>query len=443
MAPGRRKNPKWIPPFLGRVPDIEPRLVTLLGFVSLALFFENYDFSLLGAALKHIADDLGLAESELGGFTAMIRLGALPAFLIIPFADVIGRRRLFLIAIAGLSLGTFLTGLSQTPAQFVFFQIVTRTFMLTSSAIAVVIVTEEFPAEHRGWGIGMLAALAAVGHGFGALLFAAVDLLPLGWRALYFVGALPLLLLPRFRAGVAETHRFSTQTQVEGGLGRRWLQPLIGLARESPLRVGVVLAVAAISSLGHAVVFAFIGYFVLSYRGWEPWQFSTMVILCGAVGVIGNVQAGRLADRHGRRLVGFFVLAIFPVFAWLFFRGPGWILPPTWIGLVLFTMAGNVIVRAFATELFPTAQRGTSTGLVSLAETMGAGFGLLALSLLTSEKGELLLMLPWVASATLISGLLVLSLPETRQRELEEISGAADELPDTLEPVVRPQRLNP
>ncbi len=423
-APGRRKNPTWIPAFFGQVPDVEPRLVTLLGFVSLALFFENYDFSLLGAALKHVAQDLQIAENQLGTFTAMIRLGALPAFLLIPFADVVGRRRLFLVCVMGLSVGTFLTGLSQTALQFVLFQILTRTFMLTSAAIAVVIVTEEFPAEHRGWGIGMLAALAAVGHGFGALLFAAVDVLPYGWRALYFLGVLPLFLLPRFRAGITETQRFANQERSQGGLGRRWLEPLLGLASDNPRRVATVLGVASIASLGHAVVFAFIGYFVQSYRGWEPWQYSTMVILCGAVGVVGNVQAGRIADRLGRRWVGFIVLSVFPLFGWMFFRGPDWLLPPTWIGLVLVVMAGNVIVRAFSTELFPTAQRGTSTGLVSLAETMGAGFGLLALSLVSEQQGDLLQALPWVAASTLVAAVLVLSLPETRQRELEEISAS-------------------
>lgn len=424
--PLRRRNPWWIPPFFGAVPELEPRLLSLLGFVALALFFENYDFSLLNAALKHIAHDLNLAETELGAFAAQIRLGALPAFLVIPFSDVIGRRRLFLVSVAGLSVGTFATAFAQDPTQFVIAQVVTRTFMLTASAIAVVIITEEFPAAHRGWGIGMLAALAAVGHGFGALLFGAVDLLPYGWRALYAFGIVPLLLLPRFRRGVAETHRFRAGAD-ERALAattswQRWVAPLAGMLRQHAGRTAGVIFVAAVSSFGHSVVYAFIGYFVLEYRAWEPWQYSAMVVLCGALGVVGNVHAGRLADRHGRRVVGLAVLGVFPVFAWLFFRGPGWILPVVWVLLVLVTMAGNVILRAFATELFPTSQRGTSAGMMSLAETFGAGVGLLSLSLLVAERGDLIAVLPVVASATLLAAVVILFLPETRQRELESIS---------------------
>jgi hypothetical protein len=49
------RNPWWIPPFLGRVPENlgAPRL-RLLGMVALALLFEEYDGAMLISALKHI-----------------------------------------------------------------------------------------------------------------------------------------------------------------------------------------------------------------------------------------------------------------------------------------------------------------------------------------------------------------------------------------------------
>lgn len=423
-----RRNPWWIPRFLGSVPDIEPRLVHLLGFVAFALLFENYDFSLLNAALKHIARDLQIAETDLGFFTSLVRLGALPAFALIPAADYVGRRRLFLVAVIGLSAGTFLTAFSQTPAQFIICQILTRTFMLTAASVAFVFVTEEFPAEHRGWGIGMLAAIASTGYGLGALLFAAVEVLPFGWRALYVVGVTPVLLLPLFRREIFETKRFSDHHAGETRLPgitealRSWFRPLAALAQHNRMRAGGIILVGGISSFGHAVVHAFIGYFVLTFHKWEPWQYSVMVVLCGAVGILGSVVAGNLADRFGRRAVGFVFLAAFPLVSWAFFRGPGWSLPIVWIAVVFSTMAANVIIRALSTELFPTSRRATAAGMLSLAETMGAGIGLLSLSLLTREEGDLVAMLPLVASATLISALLLLLFPETKQAELEAIS---------------------
>ena len=46
---------------------------------------------------KFIAQDLGIKESALGRYMSLIRLGALPAFVIIPFADRLGRRAPILI----------------------------------------------------------------------------------------------------------------------------------------------------------------------------------------------------------------------------------------------------------------------------------------------------------------------------------------------------------
>jgi len=425
-TPAARRNPWWIPPFLGRVPDIEPRLITLLGVVSLALLFENYDLSLLGAALKDVAEDLQIPENHLGFFSSAIRLGALPAFLIIPLTDRIGRRRMFLVAVVALGLGTCLTAFTQTEMQFLVVQILTRAAMLVAAALAFVILAEELPAAHRGWGFGMLAAISAVGHGVGAALFALVEVLPFGWRALYAIGVAPVLLLPLLRREIPETERFVRHRAKREQAGEQsgWFEPMRMILRDRPGRAAIIIAVGALSAAGTAVVFQFIGYFVRTVHQWEPWRYSVMVIVCGAVGVLGNVAGGRMADRFGRRVVGVVMFTGFPVFAWMFFRGPGWSLPIVWILLVLTTLASGVVARAFATELFPTEQRGTSAGAMVLAETVGAGIGLSLLSFLSAEPGDLIAVLPLVASVTLIAGLLLLLLPETSGVELELISEA-------------------
>jgi len=421
-----RDNPWWIPPYLfGRIPDVEQRLLNLLGFVGLALLFENYDFSLLNAALKYIAVDLHIEESELSFFAAIIRLGALPAFLIIPLADHIGRRKLFMIALCGMSFGTFCTAFSANQFQFILFQVFSRTFMLTASATAIVFVTEEFPAELRGWGIGMLAAIGAIGHGFGALLFAFVDYLPFGWRFLYCVGIFPFLMLSVFLRNIPETTRFSQQTGNTTSVSQlvsQWFTPMVSILRHFPARAGAVITMGMMASFGHNAVFLFIGYFVMTYHGWQPWQFSAMFFFCGALGIPGNVAAGYLADRFGRRLVGSFFLFVFPIFAWLFYTGPEYILPIVWILMVFALMGGNVIIRALSTELFPTSMRGTSAGMLALMETIGAGSGLLILGVVATEQGQLIGFIPFISLATLIAGVVLLLLPETSGQELEKLS---------------------
>jgi MFS family permease len=439
------KNPWWIPPaLLGRVPDgVEPRALSLLGFVSFALFFEQYDLSLLNNALKYISADLAIPETRLGFFQMWIRLGSLPALALIPLADRLGRRRLFLASVVGMSIGTLITAFTQSPWQFIAAQMLTRSFVLTASAVSTVIVIEEFPAHARGWGIGMLAAIAAVGHGAGAAIFGAIEVLPLGWRALYALGVAPLLLLPLFRGGIAETERFRREQQTARAPAlsplRQWAAPLRMWLRSRPERALGMAAVAGVCAIGHAVVINFTGYFVLEYHGWEPQQLALMVIGGGAFGLVGNVVAGRLADRIGRRGVGALFLCGFPLVAWIFFHAPGWMLVPVWALLVFIFMGGNVIIRALSSELFPTSHRGTSTGVLVLLETVGAaaGFGLLGLQ---QEAGDLDFWIPLLSNGALVAGLILLALPETGRRELEEISGepGADEIRDRIAPEPTP-----
>jgi MFS transporter, putative metabolite:H+ symporter len=424
------RNPWWIPPFLGGVPDVEPRLITLLGLVSMALFFEQYDNSMLTSALKFIADDLGVAEHDLGGFLALIRLGAVPAFLIVPFADRIGRRRVFLAAVFIFSLGTLATAFTRTPAQFVATQMVARTFMLTASAVAFVIVTEEYPALHRGWAIGMLGALSACGNGLGAGLFAAIDRLPYGWRSLYAIGLVPLLLVPVLRRRVQETRRFNqhraTDPHHDGGVAG-WYRPLLRLASAYPGRALGIAAAGGLMSVGEVSVFQFTGYFTQTVHHWTPLQFSLMFILGGGVGIIGNVVAGRLGDRLGRRTIGFVFLALFPLFAWAFYHGPGWSLPISWTLFVFCNTAGGVVVRAFSTELFPTSFRGTSAAWLSLTQSIGWVLGLLLVGLGTNAPGDIARMTSLTGLAVLVAAFAVLALPETFRQELETLSHDDDE----------------
>lgn len=425
-----RRNPWWIPPILGGVPAVEPRLVSLLGLVALALFFEQYDNSMLTSALKYIAADLAMPEERLGSFLAMVKLGAVPAFLIVPFADRIGRRRVFLLGVLLFSLGTLATAFAQTALQFVAAQTITRTFMLTASAVAFVIVTEEYPAAHRGWAIGMLGALASAGNGLGAGLFAAVESLPYGWRMLYVIGLVPLFLLPLLRRRVPETGRFARHRAAEAALGHAdgplagWYRPLISLARLYPGRALGIALVGGLMAIGEAAVFQFTAYFTLTVHGWSPGEFALMFILGGAVGILGNVVAGRIGDRVGRRRVGFVFLALFPAFAWLFYHGPGWVLPIAWALFVFCNTAGGVIVRALSTELFPTSYRGTSAAWLSLVQTVGWAAGLALVSLI---GGEIATAISGIALVVLIAAAGLLALPETCRQELETISHDAGE----------------
>jgi MFS family permease len=321
-----------------------------------------------------------------------------------------------------MGVATMLSAFAQTARQFVAFQMLTRTFFVAGSAVAFVFVAEEFSARRRGYGIGMLGAIASSGHGLAAALFSMIEILPFGWRALYAVGILPVLLFPFFRRRITETRRFQAQAvpvMAVGAMG--WVTPLAELYRRSPARaLGIGLA-GLLPSIGIISTFQFSGYFVLTVHGWTPGAYSLMFILGGAIGIIGNVVAGRLGDSVGRRRIGAFLLGVFPLFAALFYQGPGWAVPLAWVGFVFASQGGRVILRALATELFPTTRRGAASGVFTVLDVVGSAIGLFSLGWITRGEHRLQDAIPVIATATIAGGAIVFLFPETRQRELEEI----------------------
>ena len=417
------RNPWWIPPFLGGVPPLEPRLIRLLGLVTFGVFFEQYDLSLLSAAIRHINEDLQIGLGESGYYLSAIRLGGFLTFAIVPFADRLGRRRIFLVSLLGMSVGTLASGLSPNALCFVAAQVVSRAFMLAAIAVAVVILTEEFPAAHRGWAIGVMGAVGGFGFGLGAMIFSLIDVLPYGWRALYVLGFLPVLLLPMFRRELVETTRFQ-QLRERGEIasGVSGLASILGLARAQPRRALTLGAVAALSAMGGIAVFQYASLFVQTVHGWEPWRYSVMIIAGGGIGVAGNVVAGRLGDRLGRRRVGLIAYLCFPAFAVAFYQGPSWMLWLAFGGFVFCNSAGEVVTRTFAGELFATSRRGAATGWLAFASTLGWAAGLLAVGVGTVDVADLVLTICLLGLAAALAGCFLLALPETRQRALEEIA---------------------
>lgn len=429
-GPARTARPWWLP--FAIPAGIEPSHIQLLGLVSFAMLFENYDIGLMGNALPQIGQEFGLSNPEKGSLMGSIEMGALLAFVVVPFADRIGRRRVLLACMIGMSVGSVLTGLAPNAQALAAFQIITRTFATSASVVSFVIVAEEFPAGHRGWGLGVLGAVGAVGFGLGAAVYAQISWLPYGWRAIYVLGGFAVLLIPFFRRRLRETRRFQATpaARQQGSLLRGALRPVVDLVRVHPYRALMLGAMSFFATAGNRPAFRFVSDFLQTQHGWTPGEYARMTILLGAVGVAGSPLTGRLGDRFGRRLIGAAMLVPFPLFAGLFYTGPDRIIALGWTAMVFLSMAAGVVQRALSTELFPTETRSSAGGWILLVETLGAALGLYVFAGLETVLDD------WGRSLAIISGLtaigaaFLLFLPDTHQRELEAITGEPVPGPD-------------
>src|SRR5262249_28425593 len=135
-------------------------------------------------------------------------------------------------------------------------QLVARCFVSAQILLASVVVSEELAAEHRGRGIGLLTAVGGMGGALALLVFAGVDRLPGGWRALFVVGGFGLFCLPWLWRSLAETRRFTDH--VSDGAGAPGWEGLRAAMRDHGWRilavVGVIAPVALVLEPGSVLV---------------------------------------------------------------------------------------------------------------------------------------------------------------------------------------------
>lgn len=423
------RPPAWFRlfPFLKAPEDLTPLQWRLLGLLGLTVLINHYDFGLLGAALLQIQRDLGISERGIGNVAGAVRAGSVLALGLAVVADRRGRRRLLLLTIVGFTVCTALTAFARTAAQFTALQFLARAFVTAEEMLAVVVIAEELGALRRGFGLGVLGALGSLGNGLAFVAFGFIDAIPYGWRALYLVGVLPLLWLAWIRRSLPETRRFEDERSRRHSEAAPLaaLRPVLDLLGVYPLRaLALVLAVAPASMVMVSGA-TFAVKFLQEAHGWPPGAIPLLMAGGGALVFASMALAGAWADRLGRRRLAMAAVVLNAAGLTLFYNGSGWWVVPGWILMTAGFVSADVIFGALGSELFPTSYRATASGLRTFAWTGGGALGLFVESNLVFPLVEShATALTWMLAGAWIAPAVLLALPETARRELEEISPA-------------------
>jgi MFS transporter, AAHS family, 3-hydroxyphenylpropionic acid transporter len=391
------------------VGDGARRLLALLG---LAIVFEGYGRSLPSVALATIGADLGVGSSALSFALALTACGALGVVLLGWLGDRFGRRTLLLAAVAGYAILGAATASARTLAALVVWQAAARMFQDGALTGAAVIAAEEMPPERRGAAQGMLGLMNQLGAGFASLCLAGIDAVPGRWRGLMLLNIAPLVFLPVLARALPESRRWSRQAHAaRSRLPARYRGRLLA---------GLVLAFLAMSY--DVAGFAFTAYVPMTEHGWSPAAVSAMLIIAGGIGLPGWWIGGTLADRVGRRPCMIVFLVGLTLAEVAFFRLGAAALWPAF-GAMVFCQAGKTaVLRAWSTELFPTAWRATTAAWLAAAATLGGITGLALAGTLAPHLGGIAPALTLVAAAGLLAACACAFLPETRGLDLDTIA---------------------
>jgi EmrB/QacA subfamily drug resistance transporter len=171
--------------------DGDPRRWVALAVVLVAGFMQLVDISIVNVAIPSIQRDLDATYSQIQWVLAGYQL-AFAVTLITGgrLGDIFGRKRLFMLGMAGFTLASALCGLAQNPEMLIgsrFLQGVMGAVMFPQ---VLSVIQVAFPPRQRGAAFGIFGAtigLATItGPLVGGLLIEG-DLLGLGWRPIFLV----------------------------------------------------------------------------------------------------------------------------------------------------------------------------------------------------------------------------------------------------------------
>ena len=339
-------------------------------------------------------------------------------------ADRYGRVRILQLTIAWFAVFAFLSGLTNSWWQLLFTRGLQGLGFGGEWAVGSVLMGETIRAEHRGKAVGTVQAGWAVGWGLAALSYALLfSWLPpaIAWRAMFWIGILPALLVVYIRRNVREPEIYSkTRQTVTADHTGRFLE----IFRPNVLRITALTSLVAVGAQG--------GYYAITT--WLPTFLNSHlhvsavntggylgVVIAGSL--VGYLVSAYLADRIGRKptIILFAVASFATVAAYTYLPIGNHAMLALGFPLGFFSSGVFSPIGAFFTELFPTSLRGSGQGFsYSFGRALGAVFpALVGYLSATMSLGHAIAVFAVSAYALMI--LAVVLLPETRGIELRAI----------------------
>ncbi|HEY6448465.1 MAG TPA: MFS transporter [Acidobacteriaceae bacterium] len=347
----------------GWLVEASPQQKRALVAASLGWMLDSMDVMLYALVLGPVQQEMHLSASVSGAMMSATLVSAAAGGLLFGwFADRAGRVRALTGSVLIYSIATALCGFTHTASQLMLCRIILGLGMGGEWASGAALVAETWSGRHRGKALALVQSSWAVGFALGAALVAVI--LPrFGWRAVFFAGVAPALIALWVQHSLHEPE-----------VWRQERTPKLQLTRLLRRPLGRSTLVCA--TMNAASLFAWWGLFTwvprflsmprsLGGRGLGVVMTSEWTIVMEAGTFLGYVTFGFIADRWSRKLTYIVYLvvaaALVPLFAFIRNADALLVIGP----LVGFFGTGYFSgFSVIASELFPTALRGSAMGFV-------------------------------------------------------------------------------
>ena len=416
---------------LGWWDEGSPQARRALLAASLGWMLDSFDVMLYALVLPSIIPDLGISKDTAGLLaSATLVASAAGGMIFGVIADRYGRRRALMASVLIYSVFTAACGFAQTVAQLAVFRILLGIGFGGEWASGAALVSETWPAEHRGKALGFMQSSWAIGYGVAAI--ATMIVLPRwGWRGVFFVGILPAFLTLWIRRYVEEPPIWREARSTSSGQAQSRTDLAVQGARIGDIFAGDMLKLTLAVTIMNA--FTMFGWW--GFNLWLPGYLSlpassggmgfgsgvmTGLIVAMQIGMwLGYVTFGFISDSIGRKraYVLYTVTAAVLILIYISVRSPIALLV---LGpLVAFFATGYFSgFGAVTAEIYPTTIRATAQGFTYNIGRLASAVAPFAIGSLAQTRG-----FPAALSLTSVAFLLAAAtwifIPETRGRQLQ------------------------
>lgn len=319
---------------------------------------DAFDFFLLVFMLKSISEAFG-ADITSVSEALFLTLAARPvgALAFGALADRIGRRPVLMAVVLMFSVFSALSGLAQSLGQLLAIRALFGFAMGGEWGIGASLVMETIPPKARGLVSGLLQS----GYPSGYLLASLVFYLlfdALGWRAMFFVGLAPALLIFFIRLHVEESPLFLARQK------QATEHPLRAIAGHWKLALYLIVLMTAFNFFSHGTQDLY-PTFLQKQHGFGTHVTGALTAVMNVGALVGALFFGPWSQRVGRRraimVASALALPIIPLWAYSH-------------GLLALALGGFLIqvavqgawamVPAYLNELSPPAIRAMFPGFV-------------------------------------------------------------------------------